>query len=45
MVMHNWPQYQQTMARLHRLGTQFPELCILPSHCQQSLADYTGAFV
>ena len=40
LVMHDWPQYQQTMARLHRLGTRFPELCILPSHCQQSLADY-----
>lgn len=43
MVMHDWPQYQQTMARLHRLGTKFPELCILPSHCQQSLTEYTGA--
>lgn len=43
MVMNDWKQYQQTMTRLHRLGTQFPELCILPSHCQQSLTEYTGA--
>jgi glyoxylase-like metal-dependent hydrolase (beta-lactamase superfamily II) len=42
MVMHDWPQYQQTLARLHRLGSQHPELVILPSHCQQSLSDYTG---
>lgn len=43
LVMHDWLQYQQTLARLHYLGSQFPELCILPSHCQQSLMDYTGA--
>lgn len=43
LVMHEWREYRHTIERLHRLSIAHPELLILPSHCQQSLADYVGA--
>ena len=39
-VMHDWQQYKTTLQHLHQLGTQHPELWVLPSHCSSSLAAY-----
>jgi glyoxylase-like metal-dependent hydrolase (beta-lactamase superfamily II) len=35
-ILHDWAQYRQTLARLHRLGHAWPELLVLPSHCPEA---------
>ena len=40
LVMHDWPAYQRTVRALGVLARQQPELVILPSHCEDSLAAY-----
>ena len=37
-ILHDWKRYRQTLAGLHRLGSGWPELHILPSHCGEAWA-------
>lgn len=39
-IMHDWQHYRKTIQQIHQLGTERPELAILPSHCPVSLAEY-----
>lgn len=39
-IMADWPAYQRTVRALGRLARDMPELMILPSHCEASLAEY-----
>lgn len=41
-IMHDWPAYQRTVRALGTLAKLQPELMILPSHCEASLAEYRG---
>lgn len=40
LLMHDWQQYQQTLLQLQQLGSQHPEIAILPSHCELSWHTY-----
>lgn len=35
-ILHDWPRYRQTLAGLHTLGSGWPDLRILPSHCREA---------
>ena len=39
-IMHDWPTYKRTVRALGALARAQPELLILPSHCEASVADY-----
>jgi len=39
-LMDDWGAYRHTITHLHTLSKRHAELVILPSHCEQSLADY-----
>lgn len=34
-LLHDWPAYRRSLARLHRLHLAEPELRIIPSHCPE----------
>lgn len=40
LVTHDWPAYTRTLARLHTLAREAPDVAIVPSHCQASLDHY-----
>jgi len=37
-LLHDWEAYRQTLARLHRLHLEEPELTIVPCHCPETAA-------
>lgn len=39
-IMDDWPAYQRTVRALGALARQQPELRIVPSHCEDSIAAY-----
>jgi len=39
-LMHDWPAYRATLARLQVLAGRHPELVVLPSHCEASLRSF-----
>jgi glyoxylase-like metal-dependent hydrolase (beta-lactamase superfamily II) len=39
-VIHNWQVYRSTLGVLHRASVAHPDISILPSHCNVSLAGY-----
>ena len=39
-ITDDWRMYTDTIGRLQAIVHAHPEVCILPSHCRESLADY-----
>ena len=39
-LIHDWAGYGRILGQLHELTLRHPELVILPSHCETSLANY-----
>lgn len=39
-IMDDWPAYRRTVLALGELARLQPELCIVPSHCEDSMAAY-----
>jgi glyoxylase-like metal-dependent hydrolase (beta-lactamase superfamily II) len=37
-LLHDWPVYQRSLERLHRLHCDEPDLMILPCHCPETAA-------
>ncbi|MCX6550343.1 MAG: MBL fold metallo-hydrolase [Acidobacteria bacterium] len=37
-IVHDWGRYRRTLAGIHRLGSNRPDLRILPSHCREAWA-------
>jgi hypothetical protein len=42
-MMHNWRRYRGTLAALHALRQQRPDLQMLPSHCAHAHMMFTAS--
>ena len=40
LVTDDWYMYKNTVKQLHLISQAHPEICILPSHCKESLEQY-----
>lgn len=45
LVLHNFKQYGHTLDQLNHFSGQYPEIHIVPCHCNQSLNDVRGEYV
>lgn len=43
-VIHDWRRYKSTLHLLHEVSQKHPEITILPSHCDASLASYQSSW-
>jgi hypothetical protein len=43
-IVGDWRAYMKTIDLLHELCSKYPELTILPSHCEPTLAAYDGSW-